>query len=131
MITPTRSIDAAGIRRVIVIDDDPAMRDSLKLLLATRFEDVHDYESAEAFLEDGAPGGDACLIVDVNLPGIDGIELVGRLAAAEGRVRAVLISGRYDEAMRRRANHVGVADLLEKPVALDELLAAIVRTMDY
>ena len=114
--------------KVYVIDDDPAIRDSLKLLLATRFEDVHDYASAEAFLEDGASGDAACLIVDVNLPGIDGIELVRRLAAADGLVRAVLISGRYDEAMRRRASGVGIAEMLEKPVAFDELLAAIART---
>lgn len=129
-MTPTPSLNVLGTRRMIVIDDDPAVRESLRILLETRFEQVRDFSSAEEFLAVRARDDAVCLIVDVDLPGIDGIDLVAHLASVDGDVRAILISGCYDEAMRRRAAHIGVVDLLDKPVTFDALLAAIARMSD-
>lgn len=79
---------------VRVIDDDAAVRESLQLLLEGEGIEVHSYASGEAFLREAAPSDDSCLIIDVELQGIDGIELLDRLRASGINTPAIIITGR-------------------------------------
>ena len=109
---------------VHVIDDDEAVRESLEaLLLASGFE-VETYNSAEDFLA-RAPGHHGCLLIDVNMPGISGLDLLQHLADLGRRTAAVVLTANPDGQLRQRARQLGVAAFLTKPVTEADLLHAI------
>jgi two-component system, LuxR family, response regulator FixJ len=101
---------------VHVIDDDDAIRDSLRLLLEVAgLSRVKTYASALAFFDEaGIEPGD-CLIVDVRMPGIDGIELLRRLGDRGTRIPVIVMTGHGDIATAVRALKAGARDFLEKP----------------
>jgi FixJ family two-component response regulator len=110
---------------IFVVDDDEAVRDSLQLLLTAQGLDATAFgcgTSALAAIERTPP---ACLIADLNMPGIDGIELLGALRARGIRLPVVLISGRIGRAGRQRALDAGIHVILQKPFTDDELIEAI------
>lgn len=111
--------------RVYVIDDDLAMRDSLNFLLeAARFE-VTLFESATSFLE-ALPGLDfGCVVSDVRMPGIDGIELLKRMKVLNSRFPIVIITGHGDVPLAVEAMKLGAVDFLEKPFDDDRLIRMI------
>ena len=111
--------------KVYVIDDDEAMRDSLDFLLGAADFDVTLFESAQHFL-DALPGVDfGCVVSDVRMPGIDGIELLKRLKA-DGRPFPVLImTGHGDVPLAVEAMKLGAVDFLEKPFEDDRLIGMI------
>jgi FixJ family two-component response regulator len=110
---------------VYIVEDDEAVRDALAVLLESTGYAVGAFASARAFLEGYRPGRPGCLLVDLDLPGMDGPELVGILVARRIELPAVLMSGR----MRgpRLQNHLprGVVGLLEKPFGDHALLQRI------
>lgn len=110
---------------VAVIDDDDAVLDSLRVLLLTEGMDVATYPSGEAFLDviDGTAYD--CILLDIHLPGLDGFDIAERLRerAFEGTV--ILMTGRSDDRIRRRAADHGITALLEKPIRSEALMAAI------
>lgn len=115
---------------VFIVDDDPAVRDSLKLLLQAYGHDVRDFESGEDFLRayDAALAG--CLVLDVHMPPINGVELVERLSASGALPPTVLISGHLTEEIRSRGLAAGAVAVLEKPfdgVALVTLIERALR----
>ncbi len=112
---------------VHVIDDDDAIRQSLAFLLSTAKIEVVTYPSAAAFLE-ALPGlKPGCIITDVRMPGISGIELVRRLKELDVGAPVIVITGHGDVPLAVEAMKIGAADFLEKPFD-DEVLLASVRS---
>jgi two-component system response regulator FixJ len=111
--------------KVYVIDDDEAMRDSLNFLLASTGFDVVLFESAQIFL-DALPGlAFGCVLSDVRMPGIDGIELLKRMKARNSPLPIVIMTGHGDIPLAVEAMKLGAVDFLEKPFDDDRLVAMI------
>ena len=109
---------------VYLVDDDASVRRSLSRLLRIAGYDVETFDSAEAFLASGRPLP-ACFVLDIHLPGIDGLELQRRLAASAAQVPVVAISGHGEENTRQRALDAGASAYLDKPFSEAALLDAI------
>jgi two-component system response regulator FixJ len=110
---------------VHVIDDDDDARDSLAFLLSTADMEVHAYESAVAFLEalPGVTGG--CVITDVRMPEMDGMELLRRLNAGGASLPVIMMTGHGDVPLAVEAMKLGAVDFLEKPFDDESLLASV------
>jgi FixJ family two-component response regulator len=109
-------------RNVAIIDDDVLVRQALEDCMESAGYVVEGFGSAEEFLESGSTRDAACLILDVQLPGITGLELQGELAGAGNRVPIVFISARGTAANRETAIRQGAAGFLAKPFRREELL---------
>jgi len=116
---------------VHVIDDDDAVRESLAFLLKTARIAVKTYDSAAAFLGASPPITSGCVITDVRMPGISGIELLQRLRERNVGVPVIVITGHGDVPLAVRAMKAGAIDFIEKPFAskaiLDSLAAGFAR----
>ncbi len=112
---------------VHVIDDDDASRQSLAFLLQTADIEVETYASATAFLDRLAGVGASCIITDVRMPGMSGIDLLRRLKDLKVEAPVIVITGHGDIALAVEAMKIGAADFLEKPFD-DEVLLASVRS---
>jgi two-component system response regulator FixJ len=111
---------------VHVIDDDDAVRESLAFLLETDGLPVKTYDSAEAFLGTLGEGKAGCVITDVRMAGMSGLDLVKRLRDLKAGIPVVMITGHADVPMAVEAMKAGVVDFIEKPFD-DELLLGVVR----
>lgn len=119
--------------RVHVVDDDAAVRGSLALLLATVGLEVTTHASAAALLQALAatqsdPAG--CVLLDVRMPGGDGIDLLPELASRYPALGVVMITGHGDVPMAVRAMREGAVDFVEKPFRDDRVLEAVRRALD-
>lgn len=112
---------------VHVIDDDEAMRDSIAFLLTAARLPVRTYESAVAFLSSWKPDVAGCVITDVRMPEVDGIELLRRLRAQGNNLPVIVITGHGEVPLAVEAMKIGAIDFFEKPFD-DEALLAAVRT---
>jgi two-component system, LuxR family, response regulator FixJ len=112
---------------VHVIDDDEAMRDSLAFLLGTAGIDVQTHASANAFLEIVSNVNPGCIITDVRMPGLSGIDLLRRLRELKLDVPVIVITGHGDVSLAVEAMKIGAMDFLEKPFD-DEVLLTCVRS---
>jgi two-component system response regulator FixJ len=110
---------------IYVVDDDPAVRDSLEALLAAEGFETASSGSAEAFLRQFDPVGAACVLLDVRMPGMDGLTLLETLGSDRKSVPVVILTGHADVPMAVRAIRAGAADFLEKPFAATRLLGSI------
>ena len=97
-----------GARTIYIVDDDEAVRDSLALLLESHGLAVKAYQSADAFLGDYRPGRDGCLVLDLHMPGMGGIDLLERFRPGALDMPVIIISGQADSASRTRAAAAGV-----------------------
>lgn len=114
------------IPTIFVVDDDDVVRDSLKVLLEARRFAVRDFESAGAFLAHRrASPAAGCLILDVHMPKMGGIELLQTLRTGGDDLPVILMTGRPDAAARNQARALGVLAFLDKPIAHPALFAAI------
>jgi two-component system, LuxR family, response regulator FixJ len=112
-------------RKVYVIDDDAAMRDSLNFLLEAANFDVTLFDTAMKFL-DRLPSLDfGCVVSDVRMPGIDGIELLKRMKTLTRRFPILIITGHGDVPLAVEAMKLGAVDFLEKPFEDDRLIGMI------
>ena len=110
---------------VHVIDDDADVRQSLSFLLSTAGLAVQVHESAVAFLK-ALPGIDAgCIVTDVRMPGMDGIELQRRLQSQKNAIPVIVMTGHGDIALAVEAMKAGAVDFIEKPFDDEILIAAI------
>src|SRR6188508_1384666 len=110
---------------VHVIDDDEALRDSLSFLLGTARLDVKTYESAEAFLS-ALPGvNSGCIITDVRMPNMSGVDLLRKLNELQIALPVIVITGHGDVQLAVEAMKIGAADFIEKPFDDEVLLTAI------
>ncbi|WP_457667485.1 response regulator transcription factor [Thiolapillus sp.] len=111
---------------VFVVDDDEAMRSSLQWLIESVGLSVECYDSAEAFLDAYYPGRSGCLLLDVRMPGMGGLELQEYLRRHEISIPVIIITGHGDVPMSVRAMKEGAIDFIEKPFN-DELLLDAIR----
>jgi two-component system response regulator FixJ len=115
----------SGERKVYVIDDDAAMRDSLNFLLDAAGFDVTLFDTAAKFLNVLPSLDFGCVVSDVRMPGIDGIELLKRAKALNSQFPIVIITGHGDVPLAVEAMKLGAVDFLEKPFEDDRLIAMI------
>jgi two-component system, LuxR family, response regulator FixJ len=113
------------IGTVHIIDDDEAVRQSLTFLLRTAQIDVQSYASAAAFLEALPETPSGCVITDVRMPGMSGIELLRRLKELKSSMPVIVITGHGDVPLAVEAMKIGAADFLEKPFDDEVLLASV------
>jgi len=110
---------------VLVIDDDPALRESVGRLLRSLGQDAQLFASISDFLESDPPDGPTCLVLDVRLPGQSGLDLQRELAAANRELPIIFITGHGDIPMSVQAMKGGAIEFLTKPFRDQELLDAI------
>ncbi len=113
-----------------VIEDNPVLREAERLLFESAGWEVCDHFSAEDFLEGPRPSGDTCLVVDVMLPGMDGVALLEQLRDENLRIPAIMLTGRGDAATAVAALKAGAADFIEKPADAKMLFAAVSIAME-
>jgi FixJ family two-component response regulator len=109
---------------IYVVDDDDAIRDSLRMLLEAEGFTVVDFATGAEFLRIARPDGHCCIVLDVNMPGMSGLELLDRIHGGNTLIPVVLMTGRPGPATAKAAARAG-AVLLEKPFKGRELLDAI------
>lgn len=108
--------------RIFIVDDDEAIRDSLQLLLQSAgFAHTVSYASAREFLDNAAPRQGDCLLLDVRMPDMDGLELQEELNRRDMRLPVIVMTGHGDVPIAVRAMKAGASDFIEKPFS-DELL---------
>jgi len=110
---------------VFVVDDDDAVRDALKLLLETSGMRVEDYASAAQFLDAFTEERGGCLVLDVKMPGMSGLELQQLLVERGSTLPVIFLTGHGDVPMSVRAFKAGAADFLEKPIDQGALLERV------
>jgi FixJ family two-component response regulator len=110
---------------VFLVDDDPGVRRSLSRVLRLEGFEVRTYDSAEAFLARPDTTARGCLVLDVTMPGLDGLELQRRLLEDGQAMPIVFLTGYGDIPMSVRAIKAGAADFLTKPVASETLVTAV------
>jgi FixJ family two-component response regulator len=115
----------AGGGTVFVVEDDAAVRDALNSLLRSVGLRVEVFASAGEFLRIKQPEAPACLVLDVRLPGLSGMDLQRQLTAADNLIPIIFITGHGDIPMSVRAMKAGAAEFLTKPFRDEDLLAAI------
>lgn len=112
---------------VFIVDDDPAVRDSLSLLLGIHGYRIVPFADAESFLAAYRPDWQGCLLLDIRMPGMDGLTLQARLQESGSRLQVVIMTGHGDVASARAAFRAEAVDFLEKPLEQDKLLATLVE----
>jgi RNA polymerase sigma factor (sigma-70 family) len=110
---------------VFVVDDDPSVRSSLKFLLSSVGLQVESFESAETFLQRKPPDAPSCLVLDVRLRGLSGLDFQRELAARDIRIPIVFVTGHGDIPMSVRAMKAGAIEFLTKPYRDQDLLDAV------
>src|SRR5207244_7066344 len=113
-------------RRVVsVVDDDESLRRSLRNLLRSVVFGVETFASAEEFLRSAQPENTGCLVLDLQMTGMSGLDLLRQLAVRDSRIRVVILTAHGDEETRRRSLQAGAVAFLDKPFHSDSLLAAV------
>jgi two-component system response regulator FixJ len=113
-----------------VIDDDEAVRQSLAFLLGTAGIEVQTYDSAAEFLKNAAKVRTGCVITDVRMPDISGIELLQRVKELELGLPVIVITGHGDVPLAVQAMRIGAVDFLEKPFDDEVLLRSVRSALD-
>ena len=113
-----------------VVDDDAAMRDSMAFLLDVNGFQPRVYNSANAFLAQSPIDASSCVVSDIRMPGMNGIELVRKLKSKGSACPVILITGHGDVALAVEAMKAGAADFIEKPFDDTVLLGAIRSALD-
>src|ERR1700694_4188354 len=120
----------AGAPTVFVIDDDAAVRASIQGLLKSVGLRSETFGTAQEFLRSKRPDGPSCLVLDVRLPGVNGLDFQRELAAAGIRIPIIFITGHGDIPMTVKAMKSGAVEFLTKPFRHQDLLDAIHQALD-
>lgn len=115
---------------VYIVDDDPDVRDSLKILLEFSGFQVETFESALNFLTADVRKMNGCLILDIRMPGMDGLDLQDELAKREIDLPIIVITGHGDVPLAVRAMRAGAIDFLEKPFREEALIESVRRALE-
>jgi len=115
---------------VFVVDDDPSMRASIQGLLKSASLRSESFGTAEEFLRNKRPEGPSCLVLDVNLPGINGLDFQRQLADAGIQIPIIFVTGHGDIPMTVKAMKSGAVEFLTKPFDDQNLLNAIQQALD-
>ena len=112
---------------VYIVDDDPAVRDALGLLLSVRGYRSAVFANGEGFLNAWQSDWAGCLIIDIGMPGMDGLTLQKKLDELKCHLPFIIITGHGDTRLARRAFRAGAIDFLEKPLDDEKLIDAVVE----
>ena len=112
-------------RLVAIVDDDDSMRSALLGMLQVVGLPARAFSSAEEFLESGQQNDIACLIADIRMPGMSGLELQAKLNADRCRVPIIFLTAHGDEEMRMQALRSGAVEFMAKPFDDEELLESV------
>jgi FixJ family two-component response regulator len=110
---------------VVVVDDDESVRESLEALITTVGLQARAFASAEEFLDSGQQANTACLISDIRMPGMSGLELQTRLNADRCKIPIIFITAHGEEKVRMQALRAGAVEFLIKPFDDDALLDSV------
>lgn len=110
---------------VFVVDDDAAIRDSLQILLSNAGLNVSGYDSGIGFLQDFDAGMQGCLLLDVRMPHMDGLELLSALQAKKCRMPVIIMTAHGEVKIAVQAMKLGASDFIEKPFQGDVLINTI------
>ena len=116
---------------ISVVDDDESIRRTTKLLIESFGYRASVFESAEAFLRSGELHDTSCLIVDVNMPGINGLQLQSQLAAEGCAIPIIFITAYRNEESSRKAMQAGAVAFLDKPFSDEQLLKNIRSALTF
>jgi FixJ family two-component response regulator len=114
---------------VFVVDDNPSVRTALKRLFSSVGMQCETYPSAKEFLQRNRPDVPTCLVLDVRLPGLSGLDLQSHLAEANYRIPIIFITGHGEVPMSVRAMKAGAVEFLTKPFHDQELLDAVLQAL--
>src|SRR5438309_3320220 len=114
---------------VSVVDDEPAVRESISKLLRSAGLDVETFHSAEDFLRSQRPDAPGCIVLDVRLPDLSGLDLQQELAKANVDLPVIFVTGHADVPMTVRAMKAGAVEFLTKPFREQDLLEAVQRAI--
>jgi two-component system, LuxR family, response regulator FixJ len=114
---------------IYIVDDDDAVRDALGLLFEAEGLASEAYASAQRFLDELPLLTPACVVTDVHMAGVNGLQLLRHLKSLGGDVPVVVITGRADRALAAQALAAGAAAFVEKPFHADEIVAAVRSAM--
>ena len=112
-------------KQVTLVEDDEAVRESLCAILESWDYQVHDFEDGESLLEAGIPSGTNCILLDVRLPGIDGISLLSKIRETDKTTPIMILTGHGDISMAVTALKNGAQDFIEKPYDDEDLVRRI------
>jgi FixJ family two-component response regulator len=115
---------------VFIVDDDAGVRDSLAMLLELKGFRTRTFAAAEAFLAEYRPEWPGCLVLDLRMPGMTGLELQADLARRGSTLPVIVITAHGDVATTRSALKGGAVDFIEKPIDDEVLVAAIAAALD-
>ena len=125
-----RPADADGAPLVAIVDDDESVRQSTLRLIRSFGYRAHAFATGEEFLASPAASEAACLVLDVRMPHMDGLQVQRRLAETGARLPIVFLTGRATEDEEGRARSGGAVAFLRKPVARDDLLEVLREVME-
>jgi two-component system, LuxR family, response regulator FixJ len=115
---------------VFVVDDDEAVRDALRLLLKSAKLPAQDYASPAEFLDCYDPRQGGCLVLDIHMPGLNGLQLQDELSKRGAAIPIIFITGHGDVSMAVQAMKQGAVEFLQKPFRDEDLLAAIRKAFE-
>ncbi|MFB3150185.1 MAG: response regulator transcription factor [Alphaproteobacteria bacterium] len=116
---------------IFIVDDDPAVRDSLQQLLESIGFTVEAYGSGEELLDRGGSLDRACVLLDLKLPGLNGLEVLEILAAQHSDAGVIVITGHGDAATKARVTRAGASAMLEKPLRDELLISTILSVFEH
>jgi len=115
---------------IAIVDDEESVREALQSLLKSMGLKAEGFASAEEFLQSARLPDTACIILDVRMPGMGGLELQRQLTADQRRIPLIFITAHGDEATRARALQAGAVDFLTKPFSEEALLTAVQSALE-
>jgi FixJ family two-component response regulator len=122
---------AAGKKKVVaIVDDDESIREALEALIKTAGFDARAFESAEGFLDSGQQGEIGCLVTDIRMPGMSGLQLQARLNEDGYKIPIIFITAHGDEKVRMQALRAGAVEFLTKPFDDEAMLERIASALD-
>ena len=122
-------MNANETRLVSIVDDDESLRRSVKNLLTSVGFQVETFASAEAFLESAHRADTRCVVLDLRMPGMSGLDLLMHLAATGSPIPVVILTAHSDDEARRRMLQAGAVAFLGKPFHGEALLGAVRRAL--
>ena len=115
---------------VFVVEDDDAARESIEALLETAGYRTAAFASGTTFLDSLGSASGACVVLDIRMPEMDGLEVQRRLNDSDALLPVIFVTGHGDVAMAVQAMHAGAVDFIEKPIGRERLLGSVARAID-